>query len=376
MGQGSEVWELFGHNAIWIHDARDGTDVAYNWGVFDWRQEHFIARFLKGRMLYAMAGFTIDETLRSYEYLNRTVWSQELNLTPAQRAEIKAYIEWNQRPENVNYLYDYFRDNCSTRVRDILDRALGGQIRAAATKARTGTSYRWHTLRLMQGDKPLVTGVEIGLARPADRELSAWEEMFLPVKLHDFMRTLQVSDGRSGGATQPLVKNERVLFQASRPPEAPAPPRLGLPLLVVGLAIAGFFVWSGVRAAPGRRQARLVAVVALGIYSLIAGLLGVILTLLWTVTNHVFAYENENLLLFNPLWLVLVVLLPVYFARGLAARATRLVALTIATLAIMPLLLHVTTLSSQANWPVIALALPPALAVAWVVTRHAAFVRA
>src|SRR5437867_9473850 len=89
MGQGSEVWELFGHNAIWIHDARDGTDVAYNWGVFDWRQEHFIARFLKGRMLYAMAGFTIDETLRSYEYLNRTVWSQELNLTPAQRAEIK-----------------------------------------------------------------------------------------------------------------------------------------------------------------------------------------------------------------------------------------------------------------------------------------------
>ncbi len=326
-------------------------------------------------MIYGMDGYGIDETLEQYRYLNRSVWAQELNLTPAQRAEIKAFIDWNRRPENVNYRYDYFRDNCSTRVRDILDRALGGQLRAAATKKMTGTSYRWHTLRLTQGDKPLVTGIEIGLARPADRDISAWEEMFLPRKLHDFLRTMQVSDGQGG--LQPLVKSERVLFQASRPPEPSAPPRLGVPLFVLGLAIAGLIAWTGARAAmTGRRHARLAAAIVIGLWSLVAAFLGVILTLLWTVTDHVFAHQNENLLLFNPLWLALAVLVPIYLARGVAARATRAAALSAAVLAVLAVLLHLTMLSAQGNWPVIGLALPPALAFAWVATRRAAFVRA
>src|SRR6266567_1075288 len=190
MGNGSEVWELFGHNAIWIHDARSGTDAVWNWGVFNSRVPHFILHFLKGRMFYSMAGDGLDETLASYRYLNRSVAAQELNLTPAERLQVKNFIDWNARPENRDYRYDYFQDNCSTRVRDVLDRVLGGAIARAAKTRASGTSYRGETLRLMQGDRPLVVGVEIGLGRPADRPITVWEDMFLPRRLHDFLRTL------------------------------------------------------------------------------------------------------------------------------------------------------------------------------------------
>jgi hypothetical protein len=363
MEHGTNVWELFGHNAILIEDKSAGTSIAYNWGVFSFRQPHSILRFLKGEMLYAMDGYTLEETILQYRYFNRTLTAQVLNLTPAQKQFIKTFIEWNHRPENINYRYDYFRDNCSTRVRDILDRALGGQIRTASATKLTGTSYRWHATRLMQGGKPLVTGVDIGLGEPSDREISLWEEMFLPVKLRNFARTLQVSDGHGG--TQPLVASERVLYQADRPPEPAQRPRLWLPLLVIGIGVAGLFAWLGVRAESGSRGARLMAAIGVSVWSTAVGLLGIILTLLWAVTDHYFAHRNENLLLFNPLWLILAVLGPLSLARGAASRPARIVGLTVAVLALCTVLLHLTTLSSQRNWAEIGLGLPPALAIAW-----------
>jgi hypothetical protein len=367
MEHGANVWELFGHNAILIEDASTGTNVSYNWGVFSFKQSNFILRFLKGEMLYSMDGYSLEQTIQQYQYLNRTLSMQVLDLTPAQKQWIKEFIAWNARPENINYRYDYYRDNCSTRVRDILDRALGGQLRAAATAAMTGTSYRWHTLRLMQGDAPLVTGVDIGLGEPADREISAWEEMFLPVKLRDFARTLQVSDGHGG--TRPLVKSERVLFQATRAPAATQPPTLWPPLLVAGLAIAALFVWLASRARADRRGPRIAAATVVAIWCAAAGILGLMLTLLWTATDHVFAHRNENLLLFNPLWLVLAVVAPLSFARGRASRTMRVVAMTAAALAALAFVLHVTTLSSQRNWAAIGLGLPPAIALAWTTWR-------
>ncbi len=105
----------------------------------------------------------------------------------------------------------------------------------------------------MQGNKPIMLGVDIGLGRPADRDMTKWEEMFLPRLLHDFVATLQIRD--STGATRPLVKRETVLFQATRAPEPRAPPTLWPWLLGAGLVVAGLFAWLGaaVRRAAARR---------------------------------------------------------------------------------------------------------------------------
>ena len=366
MGNGAQVWELFGHNAIWIHDNVTKRDTVFNWGVFSFRQPHFIARFLKGTMLYSMGGDSMENILLEYRYWNRTVVAQELDLLPAQKDTVLAALRWNALPENVNYRYDYYRDNCSTRVRDLLDRALGGPI-AAQARGLTGTTYRSHTLRLMQRDVPIVVGVDIGLGRPGDVELTKWQEMFLPRKLHDFVAKVRVID--STGVMHPLVRSERVLFQANRGPEPDAPPDLGIWLLLGGMIVASLVVWAGLAASSGTRFPRAAVATLTSIWSLLAGLLGVILTMLWTVTDHVFAHSNENLLLFNPLWLVMVVLLPLYFWSGRAERLTRSVSVALMALAVVALAMHATGLSAQDNLAVIGLALPPALAIAVVTAR-------
>jgi hypothetical protein len=366
MGNGTQVWELFGHNAIWIHDNATGRDTVFNWGVFSFRQPHFIARFLEGTMLYSMGGDSMENILLEYRYWNRSVVAQELDLMPAQKDTILAAIRWNALPENVNYRYDYFRDNCSTRVRDLLDRALGGPI-ASEARGLTGTTYRWHALRLMQSDLPIVVGVDIGLGRPADVELTKWQEMFLPKQLHDFVAKVRVID--STGKMHPLVRSERVLYQANRGPEPVTPPDLGVWLLLAGMIVAALVVWAGLASSSGSRPARAAVATVTAVWALFAGLLGVILTLLWTVTDHVFAHANENLLLFNPLWLAMVVLLPLYLWSGRAERVTRSASIGLMILAVAALAMHATGLSAQDNLAVVGLALPPALAIAIITAR-------
>ena len=367
MGTGSQVWELFGHNAIWIHDLVTNRDTVFNWGVFDLRSPGFLQRFLKGTMFYSMGGETMGEVIRDYRYWNRTVLAQELDLTTSQKDSILSAIRVNALPENINYRYDYFRDNCSTRVRDILDNALGGSLKKAAGES-TPTTYRWHAIRLMQPQPAIMLGADIGLGRPSDLKLTKWQEMFLPQKLHDFVAGLHVTD--SAGVSRPLVKRQTVLFQSDRGPEPDAPPNFGSWALLGGIAIAALLAWLGVAAITRGDWTRFFASFVIGLWSLVAGLLGIVLMLLWTVTDHVFAHQNENLLVFNPLWLVLVVLAPIYLISGRAAGATRAVALTLAALALIALVLHLVGLSAQTNLPIIGLGLPAALAVAAVMGRR------
>ena len=377
MGVGEQVWEQFGHNAIWFHVERPPSlngpvDVVYNWGIFDSSQPNFILHFLlrDERMLYSMGGYPYEQTLIDYRARDRAVWAQELDLTNAQKIALRDFVIWNSQPQNSRYRYDYYRDNCSTRVRDALDRVLGGVIRATFSGRKTSFTYRSETLRLTQRDALLAAGIDLGLGRPADRELTAYDEMFLPMRLRDYVRELRVDDGHGG--TRPLVKSERMLLPTINHPEASAPPRWLRTFLVLGLLIAAVFAVVGWRAARGSAPARFTAGTLFAVWCFLVGCLGVILTLLWSVTEHTFAHRNENLLLFNPLWLVLAVMVPMTAVKGRVARVTRLLTFLVAALAVVALLLHVVGLSRESNGEMIALALPPALALAWVVHRGTA----
>lgn len=366
MGPGDEVWENFGHNAIWVHDPAAGTDKAYNYGMFDFRQENFILNFARGRMNYWMEGFDAYLTLDHYRQLNRSVWAQELNLTPRQAAEVKRLLEWNERPENRFYRYDYYRDNCSTRVRDIIDRVLGGALKRATASRPSGTTYRWHTRRLVgqgAGNVPIFTAIDFGLGPAADRPISRWEEMFLPMKLRDEAAALQVPD--ASGRPVPLVARQQTLFTATRPAEPAAPPHWLIGYLLAGVlgaaAIAGLTL-AVRKSAAWRPGFALVT----GLWLLFAGAGGLILLGLWAVTDHAIAYRNENLLQLSPLALPLVVLVPAlgYGARWAGRWASR-IAITVAALSLLGFVPQILPWFSQANGYAIALALPINLTVAW-----------
>jgi len=102
-GWGDVVWERFGHNAIWIRDRASGTDITYNWGMFDFNQPHFVWRFVTGDTRYWMEGIDLAGMLRYYKARNRSILSQELNFSPAQRLKLQQFVQWNALPQNKFY---------------------------------------------------------------------------------------------------------------------------------------------------------------------------------------------------------------------------------------------------------------------------------
>lgn len=354
MGVGKYVWERFGHNAIRVTDASTGADIAYNYGMFDFGHENFFSNFANGEMEYWMEGADASRMFRAYMRDDRSVWIQVLNLTPKQRVELLEFLKWNEQPENRFYRYHYYYDNCSTRVRDALDRVLGGALRSAFDTVATGTTFRSHSRRLTANDLFIYTGINIGLGRPTDRPISAWEEMFLPLALRERARSVTVPD--ADGVPRPLVASEETLYLSTGDPPPDAPPTWWPRYLAAGLLVGALLAFTGRRRAAGGAPRSVFVLLAM-LWALVAGLAGVALAYLWLFTAHVTSYANENLLHLFPLSLALVALIPLAVRRTGSLAAARRIALSVAILSLFGLALKLVP-GSQVNGEIIALALP------------------
>ena len=274
MGPGEELFERFGHQSIRIHDVTTGLDSAYNWGMFSFEQPHFIVRFLTGDTKYWMQGFPSAWLVAAYRDSGRAVWEQELNLTRPEKDSIWAYLKWNAKDENKFYRYDYYRDNCGTKVRDVLDMVLHGSIERAVATHEHGVSYRSETLRLARAYPMINFGMDFVLGHPADDTLSAWEEMFIPMRLQQLIRNIRVR--HSDHTVTRLVLRERQLVADARYADADTPPDYFLPALETGLAIAGALL--ALCLLPGTSPSARWTIAVIGtVWNLLAGLVGLIL---------------------------------------------------------------------------------------------------
>ena len=359
-GPGDAVWERYGHNAIRVLDTASGHDVSYNWGIFDFNQRDFLARFLRGQMLYSMAVFPTARMIDSYRRANREVVLQELALTPSQRAALRDLAEVNALPENRDYVYHYFLDNCSTRVRDLLDRVLGGALQRQFDAVPTNLSYRFHTRRLAQPDPLIAVGMDALLGSPTDARISVWDEMFLPGTLSEALRSVRVAD--PAGGERSLVASEEIVVPSSRDRARDEPRSWLLVLAVLGALLGGL---GSLPALPRWRASSAVRVGALVVgvsWSLLAGVLGTILVLL-LLTDHGFAHWNENLFLFTPLSLLLAPLLVLAGSgRGWNSSA-RALALGVLALALAGVVIQPLPGAVQQNAGFIFLAVPAHLGV-------------
>jgi len=368
IGPGRYVWERFGHNALWVRDTLRGIDRAYNYGMFDFEEPGFVSRFVRGEMLYWLQGFDSEFLLRAYKAADRSIWVQELDLTPEQKEALYEFEVWNERPENRYYRYDYYLDNCSTRIRDAIDRVLGGKLRESAEGVGTGTTYRSHFRRLMAPDRPMYVGGSFAIGPATDRPISVWEEMFLPVEMMKYFRGVTVADGEGG--ERPLVKREFTVYESTLEPELDAPPDWRLPFLAVGLALAALLVLLGVWLGSARRSARFLAALTSTVWALLLGVGGVLMLGLWLLTAHWAAYRNENLFFLNPVALALAAVIPFAAMRKRwAVRWARGLAVFVAAVAILGLIIQPLPWFPQTNAEIIAAVLPPTLAMAWVVLR-------
>ena len=351
-GPGDEVWEPFGHNALRIQNAQSGRDDVFHWGVFSFSQIDFLPRFIRGEMLYSMGYDTFESTLQGYQSRNRSVWSQELNLTPAQRFELQALILENTR--NPDYRYDYFLQNCSTRIRDLLDQITGGALEPAF-REQDGESYRFHTRRLTEPHPLIWTGLDLLLGPRGDEDISRWEAAFVPMVLRDEIRSIETT--RTDERPVPLVASEEEIFVADREPAPAAPIAFNWPLLALGLGMAVLIVLAGQAAGEPIRFGQVGLGLVGSLWSLIAGGLGAILVLVW-FTEHIWMYFNENILQFNPVSLLLVFMVPFAAFRQRPAPWTQRFALAAVAFSLVGFLVQVVPGIDQANGELIALALP------------------
>lgn len=282
-----ELYAAFGHSAIRIHDPLRGLDKVYNFGTYYYNQPHFYLNFARGYLLYGLSVSTYDRFQGYYAYFNRQVTAQYLNLTHQQVQQVFDFLENNARPENSMYYYDYFYDNCATRIRDVFKQVLGEDIKFEEHFTKNpDRTIRQLTDHYIEKEFPWgKLGIDICLGLPMDKVLTDNEYMYLPDYLYQGVEAAKI---KKDSTWLPAVENERVILR-SRPMDYPMPwftpvlafslvAFIGLILLLVQVKKGWLFRWFDF------------------ILFFSIGLIGILLFLLWTATDHHAAANNFNIL--------------------------------------------------------------------------------
>jgi len=284
------VYSAFGHSAFRVVDPEFGFDYAFNYGVFDFDKPNFYLNFAKGRNYYLLAVYDYENFEWPYVRDNRFVHEQVLNLTQSQKEKILTFLLWNAKPENRSYRYDYYQDNCATKIRDVLVEQLGTDIAIDSSFLTPSHSFRQktdeHLEQLPWGD----LGIDICLGLPIDRTMSAREYMFLPEYIESFVDHTTI---KSDSAILPLVKEKRIINTDTQEKSYVAfvHPWIVFTTLLVMVVLISWLDWSR------KKLCRWLDVILFSV----VGLIGILLATLWLFTDHHDAAKNFNLLWAFPL---------------------------------------------------------------------------
>ena len=293
LGPGTqELYAAFGHSAIRVKDEANQFDIVYNYGSFDYEQPNFYANFFMGRPLYRLAVGEYNRFEYSYKYYNRSIYEQVLNLTPTERQKLFDFLQNNALEQNANYVYDYFYDNCATRVRDVFETVFSENI--VFDTAHVNTPY--YSLReltdiyIKKNQQWGDLAIDLCLGTPMDETIGPRAYMFLP----DYVQfALDNTSLEHDGKLAPIVSKFNVVFEAT--PSAydkqiMTPSNVFWLLLVLGVLLTWF----------EKRKRKKIWVFDFFL-TLLTGVLGIALFLLWTTTSHQAAANNLNLLWAFPL---------------------------------------------------------------------------
>jgi hypothetical protein len=294
---GRKVYSLFGHNALRVFDPGRGIDIAYNYGTFDFGNPLvFSARFAYGDLNYRLTRQNYERMVAFYPVEEgRPVIEQILDLDARQREEIFQFLEWNAQPENAYYRYDFYYDNCATRIRDVLEETLGERLLVGSPDP--GGTMRQLLDPYLVERSWLHFGMDAGQGTPADAEATWRSELFLPDRLASWAAVARVV-GENGA--RPLVaRTDSIGWTADRVRLRPA---LNWPFILL-VAVLAFVAWITILDLRSGRQGR--AWLDIPFFGLL-GLTGLLVFFLWFISVHQVTKRNVNLMWALPSNLVLV----------------------------------------------------------------------
>jgi uncharacterized membrane protein len=297
--QGDELYSIFGHSAIRVKDPIQRIDYVYNYGTFNFAEPNFYVKFVKGKLNYRLAKSTFLSFIQEYIDENRTVTEQILDLKIEEKQQIFDFLETNYLPENRYYLYDFFFDNCATRIRDVFQTVFKNKLIFDDSVSEKNLNFR-DLIGLYLVNKPWShLGLNTLLGQPTDRRANPPEYMFLPDFLKDAFGNASIV--REGELIF-LVGKERIVYEAKEKESKRhfqiTPTLSFLVILLLGILLS--YLEYRIK-----KHYRFVDAVLFTV----SGFMGIFLLLLWFATDHKPAAMNWNIWWAIPMHFIFGILL-------------------------------------------------------------------
>lgn len=213
-GPGTETYSIYGHSALRVVISDKHSDTVYNWGVFDFDTPNFVWKFAKGRLDYLLVEESLDRFLQDYFYEQRFVYSQKINLSSVETERLVKLINENLKPENVSYRYDFFYDDCSTRIRDLLEKSIGTSLLYPPPESEKSKTFRDMVAKYQNPYPWLNFGIDLIMGSPGDKQASYRDRMFLPIDMQNELVDARI---KRDGSMIPLLQNPEVLLNFNSP---------------------------------------------------------------------------------------------------------------------------------------------------------------
>lgn len=281
---GNDLYNQFGHSAIRLKDENLGLDFVYNFGTFDFDTPNFMLKFIERKLLYSLSKSRFQPFMRVYIYEKRGVAEQELMIDSIQKQALFLFLEQNYQPQNREYLYDFFYDNCATRIRDVFAKALGNLSYSAQKSNKT---FRGFLYEYLGHDPWLNFGIDLILGLEADKNCTQEFQMFLPDYLSSNLSNTTLKGNKLLGETRLIlpIPTKKVNTQIFTPFV------LTLCILLMGLSIHYY----------GKKLVRNIFEISVFVF---LSLVGIFLLIMWFGTDHIATQNNLNVLWANPLFIL------------------------------------------------------------------------
>lgn len=281
--QGDEIYSLFGHSAIRVKDEGRSIDEIYNYGTFDGYEENFELKFAKGQLDYSLSRQSLAGFLYEYQYYNRSVSEQVLNIPQNKKQEIYEFLLNNNLPENRKYKYDFFYDNCATRLRDILDNILESDLALGEHQWHNEFTFREIIAKDLVRTPLTHFGIDLVLGQRIDVKASSYDLMFHPIYLEEVLSKSTIKG-------KPLVSDKQIVFLATE--KEPFQLDKTLQYIMWSIFVLGALL-------------TMFKVDGLGniidtVLAYVFGLTGLLLIVMWFGTDHPATKFNWNILWMNP----------------------------------------------------------------------------
>ncbi len=297
-GPGTDTYSIYGHSALRVEIKSAESDKIYNWGVFDFDTPNFAWKFAKGRLNYSLEDYSLNSFLSYYFDEERYVISQKININAGEKRRLLELIIENLKPENAEYRYDFFYDDCSTRIRDLLEKAVGTTLLYPPVELNDPPTFRQMVGKYQAPYPWYKFGVDLIMGSSGDKEALFRDRMFLPIDLKDGLSKAVIN---RGDKMVPLLQNPVVILDFEAP-VVKSKLITGPMILFVSLMILVIILTGVIK---NKKISRRIDIVIYSVYSVLA----ILMIFFNFFTDHQQMRMNLNIIWLNPVIIVCLIMI-------------------------------------------------------------------